>query len=288
MALSGLHGGAARRNEMNGSEVDLERYFERIGYSGPRDATLPMLREIHLKHPRAIAFENLNSFSGARVSIDLPAIQEKILNQHRGGYCFEQNQLFAAVLRQLGFRVHFRMARVGWMVPEGTQAGRGHMALNVEAEGKFYLCDVGFGGMTLTGPLEVETGEPQQTPHETFRLRAEEDCRVLEVQINNEWKKIYSFDFLEQIPADYEAVNWYVSTHPKSHFVNSLIVARPSEDGRLSLNDNLFTIRKADGKSEKKTLRTAEEIREVLTRDFDIRVPETDALNVALARIAAL
>lgn len=272
---------------MTGHKIDLDRYFARIGYSGSRKADMQTLREIHLKHPQAIPFENLSSFSGARVSIDLSAIEEKILRQGRGGYCFEQNQLFAAVLKQLGFGVHFRMARVGWMVPEGTMAGRGHMALNVVAGGELFLCDVGFGGMTLTGPLLIETSEPQLTPHETFRVKPGPERRVLEVQINGEWKTIYSFDFLEQIPADYEAVNWYVSTHPNSHFVNSLIVARPTISGRLSLNDNLFTIRNTGGTSEKKTLRTAEEIRAVLEREFDIRVPATAELNAALERIAA-
>ena len=94
--------------------IDLDLYFSRIGYEGPRTATLGVLRELHRLHPRAIPFENLDPLAGRTVSLELPAIVSKLLERRRGGYCFEQNKLFAHVLMQLGFRVTPLIARVLW------------------------------------------------------------------------------------------------------------------------------------------------------------------------------
>jgi arylamine N-acetyltransferase len=272
---------------MTAFRPDLEKYFERIGYAGEAAVDLTTLREIHLLHAQSIPFENLNSFSGVPVVMEPALIEQKLLQQGRGGYCFEQNLYFSLVLKALGFDVRYRMARVGWMVPEGTIAGRGHMALNVMVDGDAYLCDVGFGGMTLTAPLRISSGDEQPTPHETFRIVKQPDAHVLEVKILGEWKKIYSFDLLDQQPVDYEAVNWYVSTHPKSHFVTSLLVARATEGGRISLNDNFFTRRHPSGRSEKKPLKSVSEIRSILESEFRIRLPDHAGFDSALNRIVA-
>jgi N-hydroxyarylamine O-acetyltransferase len=280
-------GEVAEPEEMSAFRPDLKKYFERIGYTGAAAADLKTLREIHLLHAQSIPFENLNSFSGMPVVMDPTAIELKILHQGRGGYCFEQNLYFSLVLKAIGFDLRYRMARVGWMVPEGTAAGRGHMALNVMVDGEAYLCDVGFGGMTLTAPLRLSSGDEQPTPHETFRIVKKPDAHVLEVKILGEWKKIYSFDLLDQHPVDYEAVNWYVSTHPKSHFVTSLLVARATEGGRLSLSDNFFTRRRTGSDSEKKSLRSIAEIRSVLETEFRIRLPDHPGVDAALNRIVA-
>lgn len=266
---------------------DLERYFARIGHSGRRSADLGTLRELHLLHAQSIPFENINSFSGMEVVIDPATIERKLLHDGRGGYCFEQNLYFSLVLEALGFDVRYRMARVGWMAPADAVAGRGHMTLNVMVDGDAYLCDVGFGGMTLTAPLRLDSSDEQPTPHETFRIVKKSDDRVLEVRILAEWKRIYSFDLLDQHPIDYEAVNWYVSTYPKSHFVTSLLVARATEGGRLSLNDNFFTRRRPDGGSEKKSLRSVAEIRSVLESEFRLQLPDNPGFDVALGRIVA-
>ncbi|MDI9653676.1 arylamine N-acetyltransferase, partial [Burkholderia cenocepacia] len=65
---------------------DLSRYFSRIGYDGPAAPTLDVLRRLHLLHPQAIPFENLNPLTGARVALDLPAIVDKVVERRRGGY----------------------------------------------------------------------------------------------------------------------------------------------------------------------------------------------------------
>jgi len=96
--------------------IDLDAYFRRVGYDGPRDASLKTLRDLHYLHPQAIAFENLDPLLGRPVKLDPASLQEKLVEGGRGGYCFEHNTLFAGVLRTLGFTVQEATARVRWSV----------------------------------------------------------------------------------------------------------------------------------------------------------------------------
>ena len=148
----------------------LARYFTRIGYHGPAEPTLEVLRQLHLLHPQAIPFENIDAYSGLGVSLDLARIADKMLARGRGGYCFEHNRLFQAVLEQLGFRVTPLIARVRWQVPADVRTGLTHMLLRVDLDGRSWLVDVAFGSTTQTAPLEFLLNVPQETPHGVFRI----------------------------------------------------------------------------------------------------------------------
>ena len=174
----GLLGQAAQRTGRRMS-IDLDAYFRRVGYDGPRTATLETLRALHLLQPQAIAFENLDPLLKRPVRLDPASLQAKLVDGGRGGYCFEHNLLFAHVLRALGFKVQEATARVRWGVPPGVHTPRVHALLVVEADGGSYLADVGFGGNVLTGPLLLKSREEQATPHEPFRL-VQEDKRIVD------------------------------------------------------------------------------------------------------------
>jgi N-hydroxyarylamine O-acetyltransferase len=138
------------------SAIDLAAYFERIGYSGPSEPTLVLLRELHLRHTEHIAFENLDPLLGWPVRLDPASLEQKMVREKRGGYCFEQNGLFLHVLRELGFRVTGLAARVLWNQPETAETARSHMLLRIDLDEQSYIADVGFGVLTLTEPLLLE------------------------------------------------------------------------------------------------------------------------------------
>jgi N-hydroxyarylamine O-acetyltransferase len=138
--------------------VNLENYFTRIGYKGPRAATLEVLQELHKLHPRAIPFENLNPLTHRAVKLDLESVEQKLIAQKRGGYCFEQNALFANVLTQLGFNITPLLGRVLWGRESGAIPPRTHMVLRVDIKDEAWIADVGFGSMTLTAPLRLIAG----------------------------------------------------------------------------------------------------------------------------------
>lgn len=270
---------------MSEHRVDIDAYFRRIGYAGAREPTLATLRAIHAQHPRAIAFENLDPFLGRPVKLDLASLEEKLVRSGRGGWCFEHNLLLAAVLRALGFSVTGLAARVVWNAPADSVRPRGHMLLVVDVEGEPWLADVGFGGLTLTAPLSFRTGIEQRTPHEPFRLIQAEGHHILQAQVRGEWKALYRFDLQPQHQVDYEVANWFLATHPASHFVNGLLVARASEDRRLALADRRFTIHALDGSTEQRELASVAELRAVLEEAFDIRAPAGRDVDARFERL---
>src|SRR3569833_2845993 len=100
--------------------IDIGAYFSRNGYTGSRAPTLETLAGIHLRHPQAIAFENLDPLLKRPVSLQPEALEGKLLRAGRGGWCFELNLLLRDVLRDLGFRVTGLAARVLWFVLVGV------------------------------------------------------------------------------------------------------------------------------------------------------------------------
>lgn len=267
------------------TSINIDYYFERIGFEGPASPTLDTLKTLHRKHTEKIPFENLNPFLGIEVKLDLQSLEQKMIYNKRGGYCFEQNLLFREVLRSIGFNAKGLAARIRWNKPEDEMTSRGHMLLLIEIKNQKYIADVGFGGLTLTTPLRLETGITQETPHEQYRLVRNEDDFLMQTLVRDEWKDVYQFNLVENYVPDYEVTNWYLSNHPESHFVTGLIAARPTPGRRYALRDNRFSIHHLDGETEKQTLETTGEIREVLKTHFLLSLSEENEVDKKLSQL---
>ena len=263
--------------------VDLDAYFERIGYSGPREATLATLAKIHELHPRAIAFEALSPFVGEPVSLDAAAIEAKLVRGGRGGWCFEQNLLLHHVLGALGFEVKRLAARVRWNVPASVVTARSHCLLQVTIEGERHIADVGFGGLTLTAPLRLAPGVEQSTPHEAHRILEEGGIHSLQANVAGQWQTLYTFELNEAQVADYEVSNWYLCNFPQSHFVNTVVAGRPVPGVRHALRGNRYSAHRSGGDTERRFLTSPEEFLEVLEGPFGIRVPRSAKLEERFA-----
>jgi N-hydroxyarylamine O-acetyltransferase len=239
--------------------IDLDAYFRRIGYDGPRQATLEVLRALHRLHPRFIPFENLDVLLGRGVRVDIGSVQAKLVQGGRGGYCFEHNHLFSAVLKALGFPVVDLAARVLWNRPADVAAPRTHRLLKVGTPEGFFQADVGFGGVTQTAPLRFEAGAEADTGEGAFRLV---DAGAGELQLQFRlpagWAPVYQFAETPQQPVDYELANWFVSTHPSSPFVGSLMAAWVGENGRYAVYNNELSVYPHGGGAEKRELSAAE------------------------------
>jgi N-hydroxyarylamine O-acetyltransferase len=251
--------------------VDLDAYFERIGYSGPREPTLAVLSALQALHPAAIPFENLDVLTGQGVDLDPLNIDSKLIRSRRGGYCFEQNNLFERVLNAIGFETQGLIGRVVWMAPpDAPIPPRTHRAIKVMIDGKAWLADVGFGGAVLTAPLRWVMDEVQPTPHEPFRLRQLGDEVLLEIRLED-WTPVYRLARETPAPIDYEVGNWFTSTHPSSKFRQSLMVARTTPQARFSLLNNRLTIRAPGAPAERRDL-TVDEMSEALGMIFGLTV----------------
>jgi N-hydroxyarylamine O-acetyltransferase len=267
------------------ADFNLDAYFRRIGYTGARSPTLETLRAVHRHHARAIPFENLNPLLGWPVRLDVTSLQEKIVRGGRGGYCFEHNLLLMHALRAIGFSAIGLAARVVYNAAVGVVPARSHMLLRIGLDGTAYVADVGFGGLTLTDPLQLEPDVEQSTSLEPFRLVAAGDEFLMQACIGGEWKSLYRFGLQEQQQVDYEVANWYVSTHPESRFVIGLIAARPDTDRRYALQNNELTVHHVDGRTEHQVLGSVAALRETLTGPLRIAVPDSPDLDATLDRL---
>jgi N-hydroxyarylamine O-acetyltransferase len=267
--------------------VDLEAYFRRIGYDADRAPTLDTLRTIQLRHAETIAFENLNPLMRWPVPLSIESIQQKLVRDGRGGYCFEQNLLLKHVLTALGFQVTGLAARVLWDEPDSALRPRSHMLLLVELKGTPYLVDVGFGILTPTAPLRLQPEIEQATPHEPFRLLPAGEEFVMHAKIRGEWKTLYRFGLQEQLLPDYEVSNWYLSNHPESLFVTGLMAARPASGRRYALRNNEFVVHHLNGGTERRALASVAEMRDTLERAFCITVPNGPDVDAALAKLVS-
>jgi len=260
--------------------IDIASYFARIGYDGAGSPSLETLQALHLLHPLAIPFENLDPLLKRPVGLDPASLQAKLIEGRRGGYCYEHNLLFMQVLASLGFSVSGLAARVLWNRPEGTLTPRTHMLLRVDMADGPWIADVGFGAITLTAPLRLQEELEQETPHETFRLDRAGDYWILNAKIGADWRPAYQFGLEDHSRMDYEITSYFVSTSPQSHFLHSLMAARPTRDGRYTLLNNRLSFHGAN--SDKRTFSSAAEVEQMLREVFGIDVPP--GLEEAMAR----
>jgi N-hydroxyarylamine O-acetyltransferase len=155
---------------MSDDHFDLDAYCQRIGYAGPREPSLPVLRAVVADHAAALAFENIDVLLGRGVRIDIASVQDKLVHRKRGGYCFEQNGLLEAALGAIGFALQPLAARVVRGRPATAPgSARAHKVLRVDLADGSYIADVGFGNLTPTAPLALRLQEEQTTQHEPFR-----------------------------------------------------------------------------------------------------------------------
>lgn len=267
------------------SAIDLTQYFDRINYKGPQKPTYAVLKELVAKHTETIPFENLNPLLGLPVKLDLDSLQQKMVQNQRGGYCYEQNLLLLHVLKAIGYQAKGLAARIRWNKADDEITPRSHMLISIDIDSDTYLADVGFGSQTLTGPLLLETGTVQETPHESRRLIRDKGKFVMQTLIKEEWKSIYEFNLQENFLPDYEVYSWYLSNHPESHFVTGLIAARPAPGVRYTLQDTTFSTYYLDGTTEKRILGTVSDIREVLETRFSLSLPEESGLDDKLTML---
>ncbi len=263
--------------------LDLDAYLRRIGHGGALDPTRATLDALHVAHLGAIPFENVDVYLGRPVRLDLDALEDKLVRSRRGGYCFEHNTLFAAVLRAIGFGVETLEARVR---PPGATAilPRTHMVLRVTADGRRWLTDVGFGG---DGPLLPVPfgGASARQPDGTYRIeRGKDGVHVLQLARGSGWQDLYAFTTAPALPVDFEVANHYTSTHPRSRFVLTLTAQRSGVEQRLMLRDRTYTIRRGSKRVERAV--AAGEIPALLTGVFGLDLSPDD-LRDLVARLAS-
>jgi N-hydroxyarylamine O-acetyltransferase len=266
-------------------KLDVDAYLRRINYLGPTEPSDATLDAIYRSHLREIRFENFDVFLKGSVSVDLESIQDKIVYRGRGGYCYEQAQLFGAVLERLGFTVDRMLARVG---PDGGPArARTHLTLRVQSGTGVWLADPGFGS-SPPGPLSMRryrSGGPQEVDGWIYEVAPGEDngdevWKLREYQAG-EWVTLHRWDQAPTHPIDVVLSNHYTSTHPDSWFASLPILIRRDPDAIRSILGRAYSIVRPGHVKERRVLTDAE-FAAALTDEFALKLtPDEIATLVA-------
>ena len=222
--------------------MDTAAYLQRINYAGPLEPSAETLRQLHLAHLLSVPFENLSIHRREPIVLDDAALFEKIVRRRRGGFCYELNGMFAALLRALGFNVTMLSAEVANNEGEFGPPFD-HMTLLVTLEDR-WLADVGFGD-SFREPLLLDERGPQIQGDDAFTIE-ETGTHLLmsRRQGNGDWQPQYRFTLEPYGFADYDEMCRYHQTSPHSHFTQKRICSRATVDGRVSLSEmRLITTR---------------------------------------------
>jgi N-hydroxyarylamine O-acetyltransferase len=263
--------------------MNVDAYLARIGAARPARADAAALRELQLRHLLSVPFENLSIHLGEPIVLDEEALVDKVVRRRRGGFCYELNGAFGALLSALGYSVALLNARA--FTPEGLGPPYDHLALRVDVGddlggggdrggGGVWLADVGFGRFSNL-PLRLDAGEAEQPdPAGVFRIVGRPDGD-LDVVLNGEPQ--YRLDPRPRALGDFEATCWWHRTSPKSRFTRSLVCSLLTETGRVTLSDRTF-VRTTGAEREER----------VLTDDADVLAAYRTHFGITLDRVPSV
>ena len=249
--------------------IDIAAYCERIGVTGALPLKLATLRRLHHAHLLAVPFENLDIHLQRPIVLDEARLFEKIVTRRRGGFCYEQNGLFAAVLRELGFTVALLEARVG---AKTWQAGLpwDHLTLLVTLERR-WLVDVGFGE-GFREPLQFDEQEPQERDEGVWRVQ-HDGCEGVHSRrtAQGDWQDEYRFRLQPRRLADFTPGSEYHQSSPESHFTQQRVCSLATATGRITLGDRRLIVTE-NGRRQERDLADEEEFQRLLRERFGIRL----------------
>lgn len=248
--------------------MDVEAYLKRIKYSGSLALTAETLRDLQVAHLSTVPFENLSIHARQPIVLENNALFDKIVARRRGGFCYEVNGLFAALLRALGFKVEMLSAEVA-KAEGGFGPNFDHMTLMVTLDNR-WLADVGFGDSFIEPLLLDERGEQIQG-RRAYNIVPDNDYLILmQREEEGEWNAQYRFTLQPYEYADYAEMCRYHQTSPQSHFTQRRICSQAADQGRITLSEMRFIATSKNGERQEQLLMSQTEYEEVLQEYFGI------------------
>jgi N-hydroxyarylamine O-acetyltransferase len=230
--------------------IDVTAYLARIGCSGPAAPDLKTLGRLHRAHLLSVPFENLDISRQQPIVCDEARFVRKVVERRRGGFCYELNGAFAALLRALGFCVTLLSARVSRR--DGSDGPEfDHLALLVDLE-EPWLADVGFGDSFLD-PLRLTPEIEQEQDVGKFRIqpRGKEDLVMQRFESSGNWREQYVFSLTPRSLSDFAGMCQYHQTSPKSSFTQNRLCSMATPEGRITLSGNQLIMTRNGAREER-------------------------------------
>ena len=266
---------------------DTDLYWAKLGMTRPEaPLTKDDLDRLIFAHQTHIPFENLDVCDLNRpVSLGISDLFNKIIAGKRGGYCFELNALFDALLQEAGVET---MACLGRSLKDrGYVYPILHRGIIVTLDGQRYIAEVGYGGPTPACAIPLVDGAEFESRGQVFRVELHNGCWWHVIYCGSAAKLAAAKEHGEDVaptpvfaiadaPAaltDCVPLSYYCSTHPDSVFTQWRMINLRTEDGNVSITKDQFTRVTPNGKVTK-TIESEEEFRALLEEHFDIVLPD--------------
>ena len=218
-----------------------EAFLKRIGLSPDMEVehTYDFLKEVQLHCVLSIPYENLDILKGIPISLDAEDIYKKIVENNRGGYCFEVNALLSHMLKEMGFEVSSYFAR--YVRGEEDVPMRRHRIIAVTCENGTYMCDIGVGQIAPRYPVKMEEGLVQEQFGEQYRFEKDTDAGwVLFDDTKGEWMPYITFTEEKQYEIDFVQPSFYCEKHPDSVFNKAPMLAIKTLTGRKTVDGRTY------------------------------------------------
>lgn len=249
--------------------MDVNAYWDRIGFPGQPAADARTLRAIQLAHLYTVPFENLDISLGRPITLDLPRIYDKIVNRRRGGLCYELNGLLAWLLRELGYSVELLSAQ-GFKDDGSFAPDYDHLVLLVVCPGEAtrWLVDVGWGS-GFEEPLRADDGFPQESGRLTWHIERDGIFHSLwQKTAAGGWLPHYRFVLAPRQYREFAGMCAYHQTSPESMFTRKKMCTIFTPQGRVTLSDTVLIVTR-DGAREERQV-SEEEIPQLLRQYFGV------------------
>ena len=255
------------------TRTDIANEYIRVLGMHRSEPDLMFLNEITRRHAAQFAFSSVGPMLGENLPLDIESLYQRIVVNRRGGYCFEQNGLLYAMLKELGFDVSLYLARV--IYNKDIHPPLTHRITLVKVAGEHYVTDVGFGPLGPQYPVSL-SGAISKQNFRLFRIE-ERQAGIFHMQTlkDGEYYSLYKFELCQYGPADCEVGHFYSHKHPSATFVNHLVVSRILDTETRSLRNHEFRLITESG-DQQQTIADGTQLREILNSQFGVRVSETE------------
>lgn len=226
--------------------MDPARYLQRIEAAREGEPTMERIADLQAAHLMTVPFENLHVYHRRPVHTDVDWSYGKIVDDHRGGWCFELNGGFGWLLRSLGYDLDYVACRV--FGDSGWASMATHCALVVRLHGMRWLVDVGFGDCCMI-PVPLVDGEHPGIPR-PVRCRIDGDEFVTtELMPDGRWVDQLWGSFQPRVMDDFTGASDHLRTAPGLQWTESVFATRATDrDGsRITLRGDVLRRRVGTG-----------------------------------------
>ena len=249
---------------------DSGSYLKRIGHAPVVNADKETLDGLVLAHQRNVPFENLDVYDAETdLSLSIPALYDKIVLRRRGGYCFELNAAFMALLKSLGYNCYAVSVRV--VAGFERFMPLSHRGTIVTIDGVRFFCDVGFGGPSPQSALFLDFEGEQPSGSNVFVIDKGDNGVVINRLVDGNKESLLAFLDMPCDPVDFLALNEYQSKSKNSMFRNTRVCNLVTETGAITLNGNVLRVHDGDKTVEEQPA-TEAELRDALKEHFGLAV----------------